>query len=197
VGDAGAALLARMLRAGAGACVLSSLRLADNRLGARAAESLGGALRRHDCFLAHLDLRRNALTDAGGAALLDGLLNGGALRTLVSLNLSNCGLGPKSAAALAAVLAAPGCALANVALAANSFGDTEVALIEAALASGGAGAAAGGNTTVCALDLRANAAASPAAVAAVSARVFANEVRARGGQSAPLLGAYKKAFEDA
>jgi hypothetical protein len=197
VGDAGAALLARMLRAGAGACVLSSLRLADNRLGARAAESLGGALRRHDCFLAHLDLRRNALTDAGGAALLDGLLNGGALRTLVSLNLSNCGLGPKSAAALAAVLAAPGCALANVALAANSFGDTEVALIEAALASGGAGAAAGGNTTVCALDLRANAAASPAAVAAVSARVFANEVRARGGQSAPLLGASKKAFEDA
>ena len=59
----------------------------------------------------------------------------------------------------------------------------------------GAGAAAAGNTTVCALDLRANAGVSPAAAAAVAARVFANEVRARGGATAPLTGVYKAAFE--
>ena len=94
------------------------------------------------------------------------------------------------------MLRAPGCALANVALAANGFGDADLALIEAALVNGGAGKAAGGNTAVCALDLRANAAASPAAVAAIAARVFANEARARGGAGAPLLGAYKKAYEN-
>jgi hypothetical protein len=187
---AGAALLARLLRSGAGNCVLTSLRLADNRIAARGARELGAALRRPDAALAHLDLRLNALTDAGGAALLDGVAEGGALRTLTSLNLSNCALGPLSAAAFARVLAAPGCALVQADLSANAFSDADAAAVGAAVAA----AAAAGALRLCALDMRANAQVAPATLAGITKAVYENEVKARGGPSAPLRGAYRATF---
>lgn len=204
--SAGVQLLAKLLR---GPCVLASLSLADNRADERAGRFLGKALR-GNVSLTELNLRLNSLGDAGGAALLEALAEGGAGGgcALTSLNLSSNHCGAATAAALAALLAASalgrggegggggvggaggeggGCDLASVDLSGNALTEADAALLHRAVLS------APGVTS---LDLRGNPDIGPTSEAAqgVMAAARRNEVLARGGTAAPLTGVFASAL---
>jgi hypothetical protein len=194
IGDTGVALIARMLRAGAAHCVLSSLRLADNHFGAPSAAALGSALARPDSIMSHLDLRMNLIGDEGGLALIQGLIEGYSSTTLISLNLSNCGIGPKTAEAFAKLISLPNCSLVQCDLSANNLNDESVQAILTTLEEM---EASGRASRICALELRANSGVDPNTIAKIKDLVYANEVKARGGMAAPLLGTYRKTFPPA
>jgi hypothetical protein len=191
IGDTGVGLIARMLRAGASHCVLSSLRLADNHFGAKSAAALGNALARPDSIMSHLDLRMNLIGDEGGQALILGLIDGLSSTTLISLNLSNCGIGPKTAEAFVKLISLPHCSLVQCDLSANNLSDESVQDI---LVTFEELQAKGKFSRICALELRANSGVNPNTIAKIKDIVYANEVKARGGMAAPLIGNYRRTF---
>lgn len=89
---------------------LSFLELGDNDIGARGAAALARAVARGAASraLQHLSLRRNRrVGDEGGAAIADALADAsarGEKLTLRTLDLSACGVGARTAAALARLL---------------------------------------------------------------------------------------------
>lgn len=186
VGDMGCGLLCKMLLGGSAACVITSVRLADNSIGPRGGEAIGAVLRRSDA-LVHVDLRLNQLGDVGGAAVMAGIAACNS-RTLTSLSMANNNVGGQTAAAFAGVLASPSCALTSVDLAGNAIDEDGAQLIRSALQQGH-------GSSLCSLDLRANTGIRADTVAAITALVRANEVRARGGQTWPLQGSYSEAFQ--
>lgn len=182
ISDVGAGLLAKMLRGGSAGCVLTTLRFADNRIGPAGGQALAAALRTSST-LTRLDLRLNALGDAASAAILTSLVGN---RGLLHLSLAANGLGSASAAALARLLASPACALLSLDVSSNKIDEDGAQQIRSALQNG--------TRTLCTLDLRNNAGVSGETMEVIYGLLHANEVRARGGQTWPLTGAYLDTF---
>jgi hypothetical protein len=183
------------------------LLLADERSG----RFLGKALR-GNASLTELNLRLNALGDAGGAQLLEALSAPGAPPcVLTSLNLASNHLGAASAAAFAALLheqergssslaggvssygnvsdvANSGCSLlSSVDLSGNALAEEDASIIAAAVHA---------NSRVTSVDLRGNPgiSATSESLQSVIAATRRNEVVARGGPAAPLTGVFAAAF---
>ena len=103
IGDGGATAVARVLAKDR--CVVSRLDLGDNEIGADGAEALARALE-VSSSLTSLSLRLNPkIGDEAGAAVLDAVTDS-SCTCLRELDVAACGLGPKSAAALARLLRA-------------------------------------------------------------------------------------------
>lgn len=87
--------------------------------GVEACVAIAACLPHNRCIVS-IDLANNPLGDEGGATLFKSLLRNSAVRVL---DLSSCGLGPRSATAFAAVLSEGDAPLTEVRLADNPLGD--------------------------------------------------------------------------
>lgn len=130
VADAGACAVAAFL---GGAPALRVLKLRDNRIGAKGAAALAGAVGRPGAALRELDLGANRLEDEGAEAASFMLTAGCALERLwLDMNA----IGAVGGLAIAAALGG-GSRLAFLSIVDNRLGDAGVRAIEQAMAGGG------------------------------------------------------------